>query len=106
MDFESIAMKLIVNSGEARSKAMESISLAKVGEIAAARAKCKESSEALSAAHKLQTELICQEAEGASGTVSLLIVHAQDHLMNALTIRDMAHEFIDMYEKFISRGSR
>lgn len=85
---------------------MESISLAKTGAIAAARAKCRESSEALSAAHKFQTELICQEAEGATGIVSLLIVHAQDHLMNALTIRDMANEFIDLYENIMPKGFR
>lgn len=103
MDFESIAMKLIVSSSEARSKAMESITLAKAGAIAAARAKCGESSIALSIARKFQTEISCQEA---AGIVSLLIVHAQDHLMNALTIRDMANEFIDLYENIMPKGPR
>ena len=28
------------------------------------------------------------------------MVHAQDHLMNAMTIKDMAKEFVDMYEEF------
>lgn len=28
-----------------------------------------------------------------------MMVHAQDHLMNALTIRDMASEFVDLYER-------
>lgn len=106
MNFESIATKLIVNSGNARSKAMESISLAKNGEISAARAKCKESSESLSAAHKLQAEIIGQESEGAGGIVSLLIIHAQDHLMNALTIKELANEFIDMYELLGTKGLR
>ena len=27
------------------------------------------------------------------------MVHAQDHLMNAITVKDMAEEFIDLYEK-------
>lgn len=28
------------------------------------------------------------------------MVHAQDHLMNAMTVRDLAKEMISMYEEF------
>ena len=29
----------------------------------------------------------------------LLMVHAQDHLMDAMVIRDMAAEFVELYKK-------
>jgi len=48
----------------------------------------------------MQTNLIHNEANGNKAEVSLLLVHAQDHLMNAITIKDMAKEFVDLYEKF------
>ena len=32
--------------------------------------------------------------------ITLLMVHAQDHLMNAMTVRDLAQEMIAMYEEF------
>lgn len=38
--------------------------------------------------------------------MSLLMVHAQDHLMNAMTVKDLAAEMIDLYEKItVQRGA-
>jgi PTS system cellobiose-specific IIA component len=45
--------------------------------------------------------LIQEEAAGKQSEVTLLMVHAQDHLMNTMTIRDLAAEFVDLYETFI-----
>jgi len=49
-------------------------------------------------AHKIQTNLVQGEVRGEKTEVTLLMVHAQDHLMNAITIKDLATEFVDMYE--------
>lgn len=38
--------------------------------------------------------MIQDEINGESTAVSLLMVHAQDHLMNAQTVKDLAEEFI------------
>lgn len=97
---EQIVMELIVNGGDARSKAMQAIRLAKKGDLAAAKEKLKESTEALGKAHNFQTELIQSESAGVHVEISLLLIHAQDHLMNAMTVRDLAQEMIDMYEEF------
>ncbi|ENA0413451.1 PTS lactose/cellobiose transporter subunit IIA, partial [Listeria monocytogenes] len=37
------------------------------------------------------------EARGEKAEVSLLLVHAQDHLMNAITFKDLAKEIVDLY---------
>ncbi|MCP3763713.1 PTS lactose/cellobiose transporter subunit IIA [Domibacillus sp. A3M-37] len=92
-------MGLIVNAGNGRSKAMESIILAKEGKYLDARKKLEEAAEDLGKAHHLQTSLIQQEAGGEKKEVTLLMIHAQDHLMNAMTVKDLAAEFVDLYEK-------
>lgn len=97
---EQVIMELVVNGGNARSKAMEAIKLAKKGDLQAAKEKIKKSNEALGKAHEFQTKLIHSESAGEKVEVSLLMIHAQDHLMNAMTVRDLAKEMIDMYEEF------
>lgn len=97
---EQIVMELIVNGGDARSKAMQAIKTAKKGDLKLAKEKIKEANEALSKAHDIQTSLIQNEAAGRHVEVNLLMVHAQDHLMNAMTVRDLAQEIVDMYEEF------
>lgn len=101
---ETVIMELIVHSGNARSRAMEAIKLAKTGQFVQAKEKIKECEDNIGRAHGLQTRLIQDEASGKKSEVSLLVVHAQDHLMNAITVKDLAKEFVDMYEIFNLRG--
>ena len=98
MDLEMVIMNIINYSGEARSLCMEGISYAKKGGLNKAKASIQEANEKIACAHKSQTKLIQLEAQGGKHDFSLLLVHAQDHLMNAITIRDMAKEFMDLYE--------
>lgn len=94
-----IVMGLIVNGGDAKSSAMEAIQIAKEGNFDDARKKLQESDEALRKAHSSQTSMLTQEASGNDIEVSLLMVHAQDHLMNAITFRDLAEEIVSVHEK-------
>lgn len=93
------AMGLIANGGNAKSLAFEAIRLAKKGDIDGARAKLKEADDSLTEAHNSQTAMLTQEAQGNHTQVTLLVVHSQDHLMNAITFRDLAGEMVDLYEK-------
>ncbi|OOM80621.1 lichenan-specific phosphotransferase enzyme IIA component [Clostridium puniceum] len=97
---DQVVMELVVNGGNARSKSMEAIKAAKKGDLELAKEKIKEANEALNKAHNFQTNLIQKEAAGEGIEISLLMVHAQDHLMNAMTVRDLAKEMISMYETF------
>ena len=92
-------MGLIMNGGNAKSDAMEAIYAAKTGDFATADAKIKDAEESLVKAHHSQTGLLTQEAQGENMTVTLLTVHSQDHLMNAITFKDLAKEVIDLYKK-------
>lgn len=96
---EQIVMELVVNGGDARSKAIEAIRLAKMGDFEAAHKKLNECNASLNKAHEFQTNIIQGEARGEKTQVSLLMVHGQDHLMNAMTVRDLAVEMIEMYQQ-------
>lgn len=99
------AMGLIANGGNAKSLAFEAICLAKTGDIEGAREKLKESDKSLLEAHNSQTSMLTQEAQGDHMHVTLLVVHSQDHLMNAITFRDLAGEMVDLYEKLYNSGA-
>lgn len=99
MVLEQVVFTIISFSGDARSSAMEAIQHAKDGEFSLAQDKIKDAEEKLGNAHKEQTQLIQSEARGDKTEISLLLIHAQDHLMNAITIKDMAKEFVELYEK-------
>ena len=99
------AMGLIANGGNAKSVAFEAIRLAKKGDIEGAREKLKESDKSLLEAHNSQTNMLTKEAQGDHMHVTLLVVHSQDHLMNAITFRDLAGEMVDLYEKLYKSGA-
>ena len=96
---EKIIMDLIIFSGEARSYAMEAMQLAKNGQIEEARELIEKAKETIGNAHHSQTSLIQGEAAGNKTEVSLLLVHAQDHLMTSIVVKDLAEEIIDLHEK-------
>ncbi len=77
---------------------MEAIAAAKQGRFSEAREKLQQAGEELNQAHHIQTSLIQEEVKGVKREISLLMVHAQDHLMNAITVKDLATELVDLYE--------
>ena len=96
---EMIVINLIVNSGSARSSAIEAIQYAKAGDMAKANESLQQAKESVNEAHHSQTEMIQGEIRGEKTPLNLLMVHAQDHLMTSLVVIDLAQEFIDLYEK-------
>ncbi len=98
---EEIIFMLISCGGEARSLSMEAIYYAKEGNFLEAEKCLKSAEEKLQEAHVEQTKLIQSEAQNNKVEMSLLMVHAQDHLMNAITTRDLASEMVEMYKKFL-----
>ncbi len=99
MKNETEIFTLILHGGNGRSAAMEAIYAAKSGDLVEAKAKIEEAKIALNEAHHLQTTLIRQEINGESVDMSLLMVHAQDHMMTAITVKDLATELVDVYER-------
>ncbi|WP_082825212.1 PTS lactose/cellobiose transporter subunit IIA [Paenibacillus jamilae] len=104
MDDTEIVFQIILYAGNARSSAMEAIELAKAGKFQESREELASAKKELVSSHKIQTRIIRKEAAGEKTEMSVMMVHAQDHLMNAITIHDMASEFIDLYERIDRLG--
>lgn len=96
-----VIMPLIMYGGDAKSSAMEAIQLAKSGKLEEAESKLKAAKESLVQAHRSQTELLTKEAQGEPTSLSLLMVHAQDHLMTSITFVDLAAEIVEVYQRHI-----
>ncbi len=99
MEMESVIFSLIINSGQSRSMAFEALQNAREGNFEEAKKLLKESSQKSLEAHKIQTELIQKESKGEVVGVSLLMVHAQDHLMTSMLARELIEEIIFLHEK-------
>jgi Phosphotransferase system cellobiose-specific component IIA len=98
---EEIVFQLILHGGNGRSYAMEAINYAKEGNFQGARKCLKKADEELIKAHNIQSKALQEEIRSdKKNPVSLLEVHGQDHLMNAMTVKELASEIIDLYELF------
>lgn len=103
LNYEEIIMTIIAHAGSARTLAMEAIKNAKNGDFENSHTNIEKSNQEFLKAHKIQTKLIEEEINGRKVDLSLLMVHAQDHLMNAMTVKELAEEFISIYKQ-INRG--
>ncbi|WP_211772932.1 PTS lactose/cellobiose transporter subunit IIA [Lentibacillus halodurans] len=98
-NMQMLSFNIILHAGNARSNAMEAIKLAKEFKFDEARNKISEADNEFTEAHHIQTELLQDEAEGKQHEVNVILVHAQDHLMTAMTVKDLANEMIEIYER-------
>lgn len=100
-EMETIITELVVNGGNGRSKALEAVRAARNNDMERAEALLKESNEAIAKAHEFQTSMLQRSLNLETGQgeteVNLLVVHGQDHLMDAMVVRDLAVEMIEMY---------
>ncbi|MFD2627821.1 PTS lactose/cellobiose transporter subunit IIA [Oceanobacillus kapialis] len=103
MNTEEISFHIILHGGNARSCAMEAMRFAKDADFTSASEKIKEAKKELGKAHRFQTDLIQGEAKGERKEVNVLLVHAQDHFMNAMTITDLANEMIEVHRRLVEK---
>ena len=100
---EQTIINLIVNAGSARSSAIEAIQYAKAGDLEKAEELINAAKESVNEAHHAQTEMIQAEIRGEKTPLNLLMVHAQDHLMCALVVIDLAQEFVAIWQKIYEK---
>lgn len=96
MDMQEIVLDIIVHSGEARAYAHEALSKANNGDFKGADDSMALANEAIDRAHNIQTGIIQKEAAGEKQEVSVLFVHSQDHLMTAITEKNLISEIIEL----------
>lgn len=100
---DEIIMSMICTGGDARGLCIEAIRVARTGDFKQSERLLAQADEDIHQAHNAQTELIQNEINGSHMTVRLLMVHAQDHLMDAIVIRDLAGEIIENLRVILSK---
>lgn len=98
-ELEFTTIEIVAYAGDARSKYVEALNYANEGNFTQAESLIKEAGELINEAHKVQTQMIQMEAAGEKVEVSFLMVHAQDHLMTVMLLRDIVNNFINLAKK-------
>lgn len=93
---EENVFPIISLAGESKSLAYEALRLAKENKFYEAEEKMKEADSLLLKSHEFQTNLISREADGEKIEITMLFVHAQDHLMTAMSEKNLIKEMIDI----------
>lgn len=96
---QAVAFEIILNSGDGRNNIHESFELMREGDFTKAENKLKEANEKLVNSHKSQTNLLKEYASGEKLEMDIIMVHAQDHLMTTMTLREIALEMMEMYKE-------
>lgn len=96
-ELELIMIEIVALSGDARTKLLNAVKAAKEGDFARTQALVSEAQELLNDAHTSQTDLLTAEARGELTTPTVLLVHAQDHLMTTMLLRDVIEALTDIY---------
>ena len=96
---ELTAFQIISAVGTAKSSYIEAIGAAKSGDFDRAEQLIKDGDETFVEGHKAHAGLLEKEANGETGPLGLLIVHAEDQLMSAEAFKTIALEFIDAYKR-------
>lgn len=98
MELEQIVFEIISHAGNARSNCFEALKLSKEGNIDEAYKFIEKAKDELIETHKIQTNLLQKEASGDKQEVTLLLMHAEDHLMTAILAKELITEMIELYK--------
>jgi len=94
---ENEIFEIISHGGNARALAFDAIKAAEAGNIVEAEELLMKAQEELDIAHQTQTKLIQAEVNGAGLQMNLLMVHAQDHLMTAISEKSLIEHMVKLY---------
>lgn len=98
-ELQLAAFEIILNSGNARSIVHKAFEDMREGNYEAAAEKLAAANEDLLKAHQAQTHLLQEYAGGTEIKIEIIMVHAQDHLMTTMTLREVALEMLELYKK-------
>lgn len=96
MNMEEVIMGIIINAGDARAYAHEALAKANSGDFQGASTSMELADEAIGRAHDSQTSLLHREASGEKLEITALFVHSQDHLMTAISEKNLIIQIIEL----------
>ncbi|EKQ51314.1 MULTISPECIES: PTS lactose/cellobiose transporter subunit IIA [unclassified Clostridium] len=93
---EMAIMNIIINAGDCKNHAYMALGMVNEGKYEEADKEMDLANEALAKAHDAQTEMLQKEAAGEKIELSVLFVHAQDHLMTAISEKTLIAQIIEL----------
>ena len=101
-----ISFRIISFVGVAKSKYLEAVKKAEEGDFEKAESIISEGDNEFNKGHEVHAKLIAKEAKGDRTIPTILLMHAEDQLLSAETIKIMALQMIRMYKqkKKIKKG--
>lgn len=97
-DLQLIAFNIILHSGNAKTKIHDAFNAMRQTDFNLAKQLLEQANEQILQAHKSQTGLLQSYANGIKINMEIIMVHAQDHLMTTMTMRELAIEMVHLYE--------
>lgn len=93
-----IGFEIVAYAGDARSSLLEAIKCARRGEFDKIDALVRDAQENLNIAHAKQTEMLALEAQGKDLDIGFIMIHAQDHLMTTILLKDIVYDICEIYK--------
>ena len=94
-----IGFEIVAYAGDARSSLLEAIKCARRGEFDKIDGLVRDAQENLNIAHAKQTEMLALEAQGKDLEIGFIMIHAQDHLMTTMLLKDIVYDICEIYKK-------
>ena len=99
-EINEIACQIIAYAGDGKSYVFEAIESAENGDFENAQKMLEKCDEEILKAHEIHTKLLVEEARNPeTSTVTMMLIHASNHLSNAELARDFADKIINIYKK-------
>jgi len=95
-ELEIAIMNIIINAGDCKNHAYMALNNVKEENYEEAEKEMQLANDAIAKAHDAQTMFLQKEANGERINVSVLFVHAQDHLMTAITEKNLIEQIIEL----------
>lgn len=101
MKLEDAAFKIISAAGDGKAQVAEAMQEARHGNFGKAQEYLKKADAKIMEAHAMQTEeFLKKEAAGEiKEQLNVIVSHAQDYVMTALVMKEMAEEMLHIYEQ-------
>ena len=97
-ELELTLFQIITAAGGCKSNYISAIAAAKQGRFDEAREMIKQGDDMMVVAHEPHNKLLMWEAQGRTDIVCVLLIHAEDQMMSCEVFKQLAVEFIDLYE--------
>ena len=96
---EQFAFQILLHSGNARSHVITALREYRAGNVDGYREQIKQAEENLLKAHEIHGEFLQRDASGHKPEHVVLLMHAEDQLMAAQTMKDLVIELIKLIDE-------